>query len=385
MRLKFLLLTWILFCVESIPTLASDELAGDGLKIANAKHVKVYAESGRFGGWPANHGLWSWGDEILVGFSAGYHKDLGERHNIDREKPEEHLLARSVDGGQTWKIENPSANGALIPFGTALHGIAPPGLAEKPWQDCPGGIDFTHPDLAMTFRMTDGNTGPSRFYTSTDRGHQWRGPFRFPSLDQLGIAARTDYIVNDKHDCFALLTAGKLNNREGRPFCARTVDGGKSWKFVSWIGEEPQGYSIMPSSVRLNEQEFLTAVRCRDSAKSWIDCYRSVDNGSSWSLDSTPVPDAGEGNPASLIRLRDGSLCLTYGHRASPFRIYALVSQDNGKTWSKNIIVRDSGGGRDIGYPRSVQRLDGKIVTIYYFHDSPQTERYIAATIWDTP
>ncbi|HKB42689.1 MAG TPA: carbon-nitrogen hydrolase family protein, partial [Gemmataceae bacterium] len=70
------------------------------------QHV-VYREKGRFGGWPANHGIWSWGDEILVGFSAGHYKDLGERHHIDRDKPEEHLLARSRDGGQTWTIENP--------------------------------------------------------------------------------------------------------------------------------------------------------------------------------------------------------------------------------------------------------------------------------------
>ena len=41
------------------------------------RNVKVYAEPGRFGGWPANHGLWSWGNEILVGFSRGYYKDLG--------------------------------------------------------------------------------------------------------------------------------------------------------------------------------------------------------------------------------------------------------------------------------------------------------------------
>ena len=59
-----------------------------------------------------------------------------------------------------------------------------------------------------------------------------------------------------------------------------------------------------------------------------------------------------------MIRLRDGRLCLTYGHRAAPFRIYALMSTDQGKTWSKNLIVRDSGGGRDIGYPRTVQRSD---------------------------
>ena len=36
-----------------------------------AQHVMVYHQPGRFGGWPANHGIWSWGNEILVGFSAG--------------------------------------------------------------------------------------------------------------------------------------------------------------------------------------------------------------------------------------------------------------------------------------------------------------------------
>ncbi len=95
-------------------------------------HVKVYAEPGRFGGWSANHGAWLWGNEILVGFSRGYYKDLGERQNIDPEKPEEHLLARSLDGGETWTIENPAEQGALIPTGKALHGITPPGLKEKP-------------------------------------------------------------------------------------------------------------------------------------------------------------------------------------------------------------------------------------------------------------
>jgi hypothetical protein len=50
----------------------------------NIKHINVYAEIGRFGGWPANHGIWAWGDEILVGFSAGYFKDNGPNlHNID--------------------------------------------------------------------------------------------------------------------------------------------------------------------------------------------------------------------------------------------------------------------------------------------------------------
>src|ERR687883_402740 len=101
------------------------------------EHVMVYHRPGRFAGWPANHGIWSWGNEILVGFSAGTHKDLGpDRHAIDRTKPEEHLLARSRDGGLTWAVEDPSRKGALIPAGKMLHGVAPPGLKEKPWRDC---------------------------------------------------------------------------------------------------------------------------------------------------------------------------------------------------------------------------------------------------------
>gem|GEM_PF-4111678 len=36
----------------------------------------------------------------------------------------------------------------------------------------------------------------------------------------------------------------------------------------------------------------------------------------------------------------------------------------------------------DLGYPRTVQRPDGKIVTMYYFNDASSKERYIAATIW---
>src|SRR5712692_1738142 len=98
------------------------------------RHVMVYHHPGRFGGWPANHGIWSWGNEILVGFSEGEYKDLGpERHNIARDKPEHHLLARSKDGGVTWTIEDPSEKEALIPVGKALHGVTPPGLKEKPW------------------------------------------------------------------------------------------------------------------------------------------------------------------------------------------------------------------------------------------------------------
>jgi hypothetical protein len=348
------------------------------------RHVKVYAEPGRFGGWPANHGIWSWDDEILVGFSAGYFKDNGpERHAIDHNRPEEHLLARSHDGGESWVIENPAAQGALIPAGEALHGVTPPGLQERPWQECPGGIDFTHPDFALTARMTSAHAGPARFSCSTDRGRTWQGPFRLPLFGQEGIAARTDYVVNGPRDCMLFLTAAKPNRREGRPFCAHTTDGGRTWELLSWIAGEPEGYAIMPSTVRLGAAELLTAIRRRERPTAWIETYRSLDNGKSWRLDTVPAPDLGAGNPASMIRLADGRICLSYGCRAAPYAMRARLSSDGGHSWSPEITLRDDGGGQDVGYPRSVQRADGRVVTVYYFHDEPQGDRYIAATIWD--
>jgi len=345
-----------------------------------AEHtIDIYKQPGRFAGWPANHGVWSWGNEIVVGFEAGYLqvRKAGEHeHSIDYTRLAEHLLARSLDGGETWKVEKPL--GLLAPPGTRVAGV-PVEPGGHPLADCPGGFDFSNPDFIITFRMADVDIGPSRFYCSVDRGHNWQGPFRVPTFGQKGIAARTDYLINGRNDLTVFLTAAKSNGHEGRVLSARTHDGGRTWSFVSFVTPEPQGqdYAIMPSSVRLSSQATLTAVRYRN----WIDLYRSDDYLKTWTYVGRPAPETE--NPPSLVRLQDGRLALTYGRRSAPFGIRARLSSDEGKTWSQEIILRNDGGCWDLGYTRSVQRPDGKIVTIYYFNDSADHERQIAATIWD--
>jgi hypothetical protein len=361
-------------------------LPGEPMLIAeDAQHIKVYYEPGRFGGWPANHGMWSWGNEILVGYSRGYYRDLGAtRHHIDREKPEEFWLARSRDGGMTWSHEHPAAKGFLIPRGEFLHGTETPGQPLPTITDLQDPMDFAHPDFALTFRMENIHAGTSRFEYSYDRGQTWRGPYRLPNLGTPGTAARTDYIVNGRRDAFIFITVGKENGREGRPLCARTIDGGLTWQRVSWIGPEPTGFAIMPSTVRLSDTVLLTTLRRREGTFRWISAWRSRDNGKTWTQEEHPVEYLGEGNPPMLNRLQDGRLCLTYGFRAYPYSIRARLSTDEGKTWGPQIVLRDDGTDRDIGYVRSVQRPDGKLVTTYYISDEETgPERYIGATIWD--
>jgi hypothetical protein len=340
------------------------------------EHIVVYSERGRFGGWPANHGAWSWGNEMLVGFSAAYHqrKEPG-RHQYDNTKPEEPRLARSLDGGATWTIETPPS-------------LRPPEQGGVPESDLAEPMDFTAPGFVLTIRFIDNNRGPSRFWYSYDKGKSWRGAFRFPQIEGQGIAARTDYIVNGKRDALVFLTGAKRNGREGRPLCVRTTDGGLTWRIVSWIGPEPEGFAIMPSTLRLSKAELLTAVRVKqDQQHDWIDLYRSSDDAASWSYAGRPVPSTGgmSGNPPSMVRLRDGRICLTYGYRGKPYGIRARISRDSGKTWGAEIVLRGDAGAWDTGYPRTLLRPDGKLLTVYYFAPDVHSERIIAATIWDPP
>ncbi|MCC7236442.1 MAG: exo-alpha-sialidase [Bryobacterales bacterium] len=339
------------------------------------EHMKVHYEAGRYGGWPANHGAWSWGSELLVGFELGYFKDNPKGHDIDYNRPFEPALARSLDAGKTWTLERPE--GLRPPRGVHAPNDQA-GLVGKAPVDCPGGIDFTAPGFLITFRMSSTDDGDSRFHYSMDRGHTWQGPCKLPDFGQPGTAARTDYLVNGKHDLTALITAAKLDRKEGRVLCIRTRDGGRSWNMVSFVGPSPEDYAIMPSSVRVGPTDIVTAIRRRR----WIDVYRSNNNGESWSFVNQATLDMG-GNPPSLVRLDDGRLVITFGYRLPPYGIRARISSDNGLSWSPDIILRQDGGGTDLGYPRTLKLPNGNLLSAYYFNEDAGKERYIAGTIWD--
>ncbi len=341
--------------------------------VDSPQHRMVYRENGRFAAWPANHGIWSWANEILVGFTAGWHQvQPADSHQQNHDKPGEPRLARSLDGGQTWTVESPRE---LLP--PDQGGRAPMDLSES--------MDFQRPGFALTIRCRNVNTGPSLFWYSYDKGKSWDGPFRFPQFGK-GVAARTDYVIDGRHEAMVFVTQAKTDGREGRTICVRTTDGGLTWRYVAPVGDEPRGFAIMPSTLRLDSKRLLTTVRVQDGDANRIDAYQSTDNGASWRFRSS-VAGTGEfgGNPPMLLKLRDGRLCLTYGYRAKPYSILARFSEDEGASWSEPLVIRDGASTWELGYTRSAQRPDGKIVTVYYFNDGPHNERFVAATVWTPP
>ena len=261
-------------------------------------HVEVYRQAGRFAGWPANNGIWVWEDEIVVGFTLGYHKEKSG-HTIDGARPSGPRQARSLDGGLTWTIETPSYAAAEGPARETASLLQP--------------IDFTAANFAA--RLKGG-----QFFYSLDRCRNWEGPFTLPTFGRPGLLARTDYLVEGKGRLTALVAAEKDAGNEGQPLCIRTTDGGRTWKLVGWIGQQPPnsyGYAIMPATVALKGGSYLSMIRrggVFDGKKRWwLEAFLSPDDGRSWyMLDQPRINNAG--NPATLTRLRDGRIALVYGY-----------------------------------------------------------------------
>ncbi|MHC4388168.1 MAG: exo-alpha-sialidase [Planctomycetota bacterium] len=369
-------------CAEDVKTVDSDRRWCPVVGDVPIRHVVVCHQPGRFCGWPANSGVWIWKNEILVGFHQADYVPTDCGHSIGGKGRS--LLARSIDGGQTWAVED--ADNFVGDGGAAVA--------------CPGNIDFAHPDFAM--RCSD-----SEFFISYDRGRTWKGPYKFPDFGlNRRLTSRTDYLVSGRQDCLVFLSVKEPSVEaavQDRAFCVRTDDGGKTFEFLSWMTDEPVKIrSVMPSTVRCSEDHLVSAMRRRldveisgphKMRKCWIDVYESKDSGRTWEFLSQ-VADTGKsnGNPPSLVRLRDGRLCVTYAYRGvcsayryrwEPQGIRARISEDNGKTWGPEMVLRNDARTWDIGYTRSVQRPDGKIVTIYYYTTEQIPEQHIAATIWD--
>ncbi len=90
------------------------------------------------------------------------------------------------------------------------------------------------------------------------------------------------------------------------------------------------------------------------------------------------------GAPAHLLKLSSGALISTYGYREAPFGIRAMVSFDDGKTWSTNhVIYNNKDVSADLGYPSSVELPDGRILTIFYAHpENPREPAVVMQTVW---
>jgi Neuraminidase (sialidase) len=155
----------------------------------------------------------------------------------------------------------------------------------------------------------------------------------------------------------------------------RSDDDGKTWKRTAVIGPRHNETTLL----HVKGKEWLATSRVEA-----VEIFRSVDDGDSWEL-LQRVTGRNEIN-ADLTRLADGRLLLTYGNRVKDqFGVLAKLSSDEGQTWTDPIRLLNSFES-DCGYPSTIQRADGKLVSAYYTKRAAESEKYhMGVAIWDAP
>lgn len=153
--------------------------------------------------------------------------------------------------------------------------------------------------------------------------------------------------------------------REDNPItAARSTDNGRSWEILGTVpppeGVDKTGFHE-PHAIELADGTILGAIRGEVNG---LTTYfsSSMDGGHTWETMHSPIA----GSPPHFLLHSSGRIICTYGYREKPFGIRAAISENNGKSWRTDIILRDDGIDWDLGYPSSVELSNGDILTIYY-------------------
>jgi len=211
---------------------------------------------------------------------------------------------------------------------------------------------------------------------SEDGGHTWSrttvfpgGPDGWAQLIPFG-----DILAGNDGQLRLSCYSAPADRKSWKTWFLRSEDDGVSWRTQSVISPGCNETALL----HLGDGRWLAAAR-----RNGLEMFQSDDDGSHW---KGPVRVTAEDqHPGHLLRLRDGRLLMSYGNRVEGQRGAAVkLGSPDGASWSDPWQVADSEG--DCGYPSSVQRPDGKIVTAWYSSSSHNHQRYhMGAAIWELP
>jgi hypothetical protein len=376
----------------------------------DADHAIVYRRENEFASHPYVRGFWETSTGHLISnFSLATVNYQGDPNNLAHTGlvrsagGRRAVTVRSEDRGRTWKVvnedKNRSSNDVMAPRPGIdgkpgnLAEIAPVNYLNKDVLVSNFNYQYMTQDPLMREFLASLRTAveaPDRqvyFRVSKDAGRTWSRSALVPLDGMYSLAAVESASVRADGRCLLFLNGVGKQGEASRPCVYRSTDDGTSFRFLSYVTpkDDPQftGLNQMyPRGLVLPSGRILCSIRVdRDWAGDmWTLVYKSDDGGSTWQFLSR-ISEFGA--PAAPLRLSDGRLAMVYGYRLEP-SIRAVVSEDEGKTWGRQIIVRDDGGSWDIGYPRTWEAAPGKIGVIYYFNtkDDPIQVKPAAGQRW---
>lgn len=359
-------LLWLLFCAASVGQCVETRVPA--FEVLETRVISW--KPPLYHGWPT---LARRADgELLLGFSGGRESHVCPFGRLE--------WMRSTDNGLHWGwpqvlydspiddrdvgVVETSKGTILVTNFTSL--VYKPALAkaEKARPGEPGA--FQDAKLLDEWRAIDRRSSEAQqqaelgcyLFRSTDGGITWEKRIKVPVNSPHGpIVLRDGRLLYPGIDLWG-------DHRVG---VCESIDDGVTWNWLASIptrpGDDFKDYHEL-HGVECADGTLLCHIRTHSKANHRETLQsESTDGGKSW---STPHPIGVWGLPSHLLRLRNGNLLMSYGHRRAPLGIQARLSPDHGKSWSEAMLLTVDGTSGDLGYPSTVECDDGTLVTVWY-------------------
>ncbi|HUS05478.1 MAG TPA: sialidase family protein [Bryobacteraceae bacterium] len=359
--------------------------------IQQVEHIKMHGDRTTYCGHPRQGGIFNFGNnEIAVLHNhapCAYEKRADIQHDYGGYHSRSSvLLQRSLDGGRTWPgKEEVEVWNEAAPVEDRRKFLLSAFTSPRET------IDLSTPQAAVMFPRTF--LGPIRYgayemisfaLRSQDKGRTWE---KVPTLltPPPGCYSATPdntpiVRLPDNTYLFPMRTFG---GRDGVDLYGSS-DNGLSWQYRTHICE-PHDYPalVLLRSGRLQCYNYpLGMCYSDDGGKTWSKRKLIAPPGPSPWLPQDPFygDELSHRSPTPLV-LRDGRIVVLFARRISARRGMGLiVSEDGGKSWGRDIILRDDASVfqrtkvrgvsteySDIGYPVATELDDGQIFASYYF------------------
>ena len=167
----------------------------------------------------------------------------------------------------------------------------------------------------------------------------------------------------------------------------RSDDNGRTWSTPTVMakGTKTTRDYYEPVVVELKDGHLLAmhrVGRCQDSRNGLLWQNESRDGGKTW---TEPVEtNITSGACPRLLKLTDGRTLLTCGRRYKPYGLYARLSTDEGKSWSKTSWLLRAAPNSNQGYSSSVEINPGQVFTVCYEQNKDGVTG-ITGTFWSVP
>ncbi len=329
--------------------------------------------------------------ELIVAFRRAPNRTVFGDKSTNHTDPNSYLVqVQSTDNGETWTtkpdliLAHPfggSQDPCMIQLADdsilcASYGWALPRTETwKTWGNVPHAGSFTFFGGYIVRSTDGGNTWSDIILPPTLPGNDAKTAFNTPmpaynrgSMYQ-GKSGRVFWAVA-RH-----VFGGEYTRTENH--LITSDDGGLTWDYRSPIAQDPKIVFNEASIYETPKGDIVTFIRTARFDDHTV-IARSTDGGDSFTWE-----DAGfQGHPHFPLRLPDGRVLLVYGYRHKPMGIRARILNPECTDYkeSTEIILREDGGGSDLGYPWATMMADGRVLVCYYYNLNNGT-RHIAGTI----